>query len=97
LTINAVPILWPAIAAQVYGTSDFDPGASSFNNLAAVTYTSSNPLIATIVSGKIHIVGAGTSIITANNGSSMPTQTLTVTPYPTCISYNGTTFVNTDC
>jgi hypothetical protein len=96
LTINAVPILWPAIAAQVYGTSDFDPGASSFNNLAAVTYTSSNPLIATIVSGKIHIVGAGTSIITANNGSSMPTQTLTVTPYPTCISYNGTTFVNTD-
>jgi gliding motility-associated-like protein len=36
--------------------------------------------VATIVSGNIHIVGVGTSTITASNGTSSLQQTLTVTP-----------------
>jgi gliding motility-associated-like protein len=54
---------------------DFDPGATS--NLP-ITYTSSNPAVATIVSGKIHITGPGTSTITASDGLSSQQEILTV-------------------
>jgi len=55
--------------------TDFSPGAVSN---APITYTSSNTSVATIVAGNIHITGAGTSVITASDGSSSQTQTLTV-------------------
>ena len=58
-------ISFPALPAKTYGDADFDPGAIASSGLA-VSYTSSNPAVATIVSGKIHIVGVGTSTITAS-------------------------------
>ncbi|MDB4904147.1 MAG: Fibronectin type domain protein, partial [Mucilaginibacter sp.] len=86
-TVNAVPIVFSAIAPQVYGTPNFDPGATS---IATITYSSSNPLVATIVSGKIHIVATGTTTITANNKSgTQTTNVLTVTPAPLTITATG--------
>ena len=66
--------------------TDFSPGATATSNLP-INYTSNNTAVATITSdGKIHIVGAGTTEITAsqpgdniNYASAIPvTQTLTV-------------------
>lgn len=44
---------------------DFEPGGYSSSGLP-VSYTSSNSNVATIVNGKIHIVGVGTTTITAS-------------------------------
>jgi len=77
LTITGVSLTFGPIPPQSYGTSDFDPGATGGSS---ITYTSGNPAVATIVSNKIHIVGVGTSVITATAGSSSVQQTLTVTP-----------------
>lgn len=52
-------------------SADFDPAAISSIG-SPITYTSSNPAVATIVNNKIHIVAKGTSNITASavgNGS----------------------------
>jgi hypothetical protein len=58
-------ITFNALNGVNVGDADFAPGATSTNNTIAITYTSSNPAVATIVSGNIHIVGTGTAIITA--------------------------------
>lgn len=67
-----------------YGDADVDPGAAASSGLE-ITYASSNPAVATIVNGKIHVIGAGTSNITASqpgdedfNAASDATVTLTV-------------------
>ncbi len=57
-------INFPAIIAKTYNDADFDPSATSGAGLA-ITYTSSNLNVATIVAGKVHIVGAGSTLITA--------------------------------
>lgn len=44
--------------------ADFDPGAVASSGLP-VSYSSSNTAVATIVDGKIHLSGIGTTIITA--------------------------------
>jgi len=88
-------ITFPAIPAKVTGIADFSAGATASSGLA-VSLTSSNTDVATIVNGNIHIVGVGTSIITASqagNASFDPadnvTQTLTVTaPVITNIALN---------
>nr|WP_315148616.1 chondroitinase-B domain-containing protein [uncultured Flavobacterium sp.] len=87
LTVSKInqTITFPALSAKVVGSADFNPGATASSGLA-VSYVSSNTAVATIVSGNIHLVGAGTSTITAsqagnsnyNAASSVP-QTLTVT------------------
>jgi len=81
-------ITFPAISSKVLGDADFNPGATASSGLP-VSYSSSNTAVATIVSGNIHIVGAGTSTITASqagnstyNAAPDVTQTLTVTPLP---------------
>ena len=71
-------------------TSDinFSPGASSASSATnPITYTSSNTAVATIVNGQIHIVGAGTTDITAAqagnadyDAATSVVQTLTVSP-----------------
>lgn len=48
-----------------YGGINFSPGATASSGLP-ITYTSSNAAVATIVAGKVHIVGAGTTNITAS-------------------------------
>ncbi len=53
------------IATKTYGDADFTPTVSASSGLA-VTLTSSNTNVATIVNGKIHIVGAGSATITAS-------------------------------
>src|SRR5262249_41514634 len=59
-------ITFPALSAVTTADADFAPGATSTNTNVAITYTSSDPTVATIVSGNIHIVGAGTVTITAH-------------------------------
>ncbi|WP_299780813.1 DNRLRE domain-containing protein [uncultured Formosa sp.] len=49
---------------KVLGSEDFDPMATSSSDLA-VSYTSSNESVATIVDGKVHLVGIGVTTISA--------------------------------
>jgi hypothetical protein len=57
-------ITFGAMAPRVVGSADFSPAAGASSGLA-VTYTSNNELVATIVAGKVHLVGAGSATITA--------------------------------
>ena len=59
-------ITFGALATKTYGNADFPHGATSTNNTIPVTFTSSNSSVATIVGNNIHIVGAGTTNITAS-------------------------------
>jgi hypothetical protein len=78
VTFNPLP-------TKQVGDADFAPGATSSSNLAP-TYTSSNQAVATITSGGlIHVMGAGTTTITAAQAgdanylaASSRTRTLTV-------------------
>jgi gliding motility-associated-like protein len=77
-------IIFAALPAKAYADSDFSPGASASSGLP-VSYASNNPAVATIVGGMIHIVGAGTAVITASqagnanyNAATDVLQTLTV-------------------
>jgi hypothetical protein len=58
-------ITFNAISPVTYGVADFDPGANASSGLP-VDYASSNTQVATIVNGKIHIIGAGATTITAS-------------------------------
>ncbi|WP_183575541.1 gliding motility-associated C-terminal domain-containing protein [Mucilaginibacter sp. X5P1] len=79
IAVLAAGFSFPAIPAKTMCSADFNPGATGGSG--TYTYTSSNPAVATIISGKIHITGPGTSTITANDGSGPQTQILTVSPY----------------
>ncbi len=78
------PFLFNAILPKTYGNLDFNAGASSLNTTQPIVYSSSNPAVATIVAGLIHITGAGTTVITASQAgdgfypAASATQTLTV-------------------
>lgn len=78
------PFVFNALPVKTYGNADFNGGATSLNTTQPIIYTSSNPLVATIVGGDIHITGAGTSDITASQASdgfypaASVTRTLTV-------------------
>jgi gliding motility-associated-like protein len=52
---------------QLDANNDFDPNATSTNNQTPITYTSSNPAVATIAAnGLIHVLGPGITNITAS-------------------------------
>lgn len=73
-------ITFPVLSAHVYGEPDFDPGATVTSGLP-ISYSSSNVNIATIVNGKIHIVGTGALTITASqdgNANYLPAASLTL-------------------
>lgn len=79
-------ITFSALSVKNIQDTDFSPDATASSGLP-VTYTSSKPTVATIVNGKIHVVGLGTTVITssqAGNASTHPapdfSQTLTVIP-----------------
>jgi len=55
----------PFLSPKQVGDVDFSAGAISTNTSIPIIYTSSNEAVATIVDGKIHITGAGTTVITA--------------------------------
>jgi len=100
LKINASPVnpiaqvlTFKATNTLMYGAADYTPDASSSNSNIPITYKSSNPLVAVIVNGKIHIVGAGVTVITASqvgNSAYLPatdvTQTLTIEKAPLLIT-----------
>jgi hypothetical protein len=84
---------FPALASRPMGGADFAPGATASSGLT-VTFTSSAPAVATIVAGKIHLVGKGTAVITAsqagnaNWAAAAPAkQTLVVTPGSQSITF----------
>lgn len=72
-------IVFDSIPEKTYGDSDFDAGAIASSNLP-VSYIIDNPNVATIKNGKVHIVGAGTTTITAkqngNNNYSASTENI---------------------
>ncbi len=75
---------FPEFGNHSKGEPDFFPGATTDSSLT-ITYTSGNCSVATIVKGKIHIVGKGLTIITAKqtgntnwNVASQVMQTLSV-------------------
>jgi len=77
-------ISFTAIGTKLLGDADFDPSAITSSGLA-VTYTSSDESVATIVNGKVHILSSGTATITAYQAGNavygpaqLQTQVLTV-------------------
>jgi gliding motility-associated-like protein len=76
IEVDAAGVTFNPLPAKTICDADFDPGATS---PFAITYTSSNTAVATIVAGKVHIVGAGTTLITAAISTGSTKQTLTVT------------------
>lgn len=80
---QAQTINFAAIGTKLLGDTDFDPSATASSGLA-VTYTSSNGSVASIVNGKIHILGTGTATITASQAgndvyAAAPSQTQVLT------------------
>ncbi len=63
--IGTQTITFDPLPAKTPGDADFAPGATASSGLP-VAYASSNPAVATIVGGMVHIVGAGTTTITAS-------------------------------
>ena len=90
-------INFSALPAKTYGNADFSGGASSLNATQPIVYTSNNIAVATIVSGNIHIVAAGTADITASQAgdgtypAASVTKTLTVNKASLSIKVNDTT------
>lgn len=85
LTLIAPAINFPPLGTKQFTSTDINPGASGALMGLPVTYTSSNPLVATIVNGYIHFIGApaapnNTTLITASQaalpGVNIGTQTL---------------------
>jgi hypothetical protein len=79
-------ISFPALPAVTYGEADLTPGATSTNTNIAVTYSSSNTAVATMVSGKIHITGAGTTTITAEQAGDALYNAATAVPHDLVVS-----------
>ncbi|HKP94123.1 MAG TPA: FlgD immunoglobulin-like domain containing protein [Fibrobacteria bacterium] len=96
LTVNKAPqtISFPALAPKTMLDADFAPGASASSGLS-VSYASSDTTVAAMVSGQIHIVGAGTAIITASqagnsnyNAAPDSARSLTVSLESQTITFN---------
>jgi gliding motility-associated-like protein len=86
-------ITFDPIPGMIYGDPDFNPASSSSG--LAITYSSSNTSVATIVSGKVHITGVGSCDINASqpgNSSYNPAtpviQTLTVSKASLTVTAN---------
>ncbi|ASU34786.1 cadherin-like beta sandwich domain-containing protein [Mucilaginibacter xinganensis] len=85
LTVNKVSrtLTFNEIRTKIYGDEDFDANATASSG-EAVIYKDYNPSTINIVNGKIHIVGAGTTSITATldsntNYDNIPVQSRTLT------------------
>ena len=94
---TAQSITFGVLSAKNYGDADYSAGATASSGLT-VSLSSSNTAVATIVSGQIHIVGPGTTTITASqagNSTYSPatsvSQSLTVNKASSSITATGTT------
>ena len=63
--LTAQTLTFNSISSTTYGDADIDPGAMASSGLP-VSYVSSNQAVASIISGKIHILSAGRVVITAS-------------------------------
>jgi hypothetical protein len=63
-------ITFPELEPKTTGDADFNPGVVASSGLAC-TYVSSNPAVATIVNGQVHIKAAGTALITAKQSGNV--------------------------
>ncbi|MFI5452295.1 FG-GAP-like repeat-containing protein [Pedobacter sp. UC225_61] len=97
--LNMQTITFNALPAKTYGDADFDAGAVSSAGLA-ISYSSSDNSIATIVNGKVHILKAGTVTIYADqagNGqypaAAQASQILTINKVDLQVSANAKTKV----
>jgi gliding motility-associated-like protein len=98
-------ITFGPISDRTYGEPDFTLGAVAGSGLQ-VGYTSSNTAVATISGNSVHIVGAGSTVITASqagdanwNAASDVQQTLTVNKADQTITFdpiNGRTYGEPD-
>jgi len=93
-TKSSQTITFNTLAVNVYGNSDFDPGAIASSGLP-VSYTSDNINVADIQFGLVHIVGAGSCNITASQAGNSNylaappvSQLLTVNMAPQSITFN---------
>jgi gliding motility-associated-like protein len=86
--VEYLSVYLPPFTAKTLCDADFSANAAASNTIIPLTYTSSNPAVATIsTQGTIHIVGIGTTTITVSQNASPPlyvsatpqSQTLTVT------------------
>jgi hypothetical protein len=86
LTVDKIDqtITFNVLPDKTTSDADFSPGATASSGLP-VSYSSDNTLVAIITGGMIHIVGAGTAVITASqsgdanyNAATDVQQTLTV-------------------
>jgi hypothetical protein len=64
--IGSQTITFNKLQAVNYGAIDYSPLATSADTVIKIRYSSSDTAVATIVKDKIHIKGAGTTTITAN-------------------------------
>jgi hypothetical protein len=94
-------ITFGTLPTKTYGDADFSPGASASSGLT-VSYASSDPAVATIIGGQIHIVGAGTATITASqagdatyNPAPDVIQSLTVNKAAQVISFSPSSLAKT--
>lgn len=80
---NSRTLKFDEIKTKTYGDEDFDVNATASSG-EAIIYKDYNPSVINIVNGKIHIIGAGTTSITAtvasnNNYDNIPVQSRTLT------------------
>jgi gliding motility-associated-like protein len=79
ISIASRTLVFNTLPAKTYGDPDFSL-TSTISSGEVVNYTSSNPLVATIINGVVHIITAGTITITASvpvnsNYSAAPSAT----------------------
>jgi hypothetical protein len=65
ITQASQTITFASLTPATLSTADYSPSATASSGLT-VSYSSSNTCVATIVGGNIHIVGSGTTTITAS-------------------------------
>lgn len=96
VTVNKLnqTITFGPLAAKTFGDAPFTLGGTASSGLT-VSYTSSNPSVATVSGNTVTIVGAGTSTITANqpgndvyNAAAPVNQVLTVNKANQTITFN---------
>ncbi|MFI5452870.1 YDG domain-containing protein [Pedobacter sp. UC225_61] len=94
---TAQTITFNATRTVTYGDADFDPAATSTNSGINITYSSSDPTLATIVNGKVHILKAGIVTISADQAANasytaavQKQQTLTISPKTLTVALTGT-------
>jgi MBG domain len=58
-------ITFPAISGKTFGVADFDPGATASSGLPVAYSATGN---CSILSGNVHVTGAGSCSVTANQG-----------------------------